>query len=134
MCLHFAPETAKTVVAQARCKHFYCGASFWHKCPAREATSVHKLYKCNTSGNCKTAVTKFASHHTEAKPAGWSSGKRHCYQCRQGRILGGGGYILKQNQLVGVVVRDIVISAGRGESWGVGDASPLPTSHSQTCF
>ena len=36
-------------------------------------------------------MTEFASYHTEAKPAGWSSGKRHCYQCGQGQIQGGVG-------------------------------------------
>ena len=35
------------------------------------------------------AVTEFDSHHTEAKSAGWRSGKRHCYRCGQGRIQGG---------------------------------------------
>ena len=40
-------------------------------------------------------------------------------------------YILKPNQLVGVVVRDIVISAGRGGSrWGY----IPPTSYFQTWF
>ena len=34
-------------------------------------------------------VTEFASHHAEAKPAGRSSGKKHCYQCGHGRIQGG---------------------------------------------
>ena len=56
-----------------------------------------KLCKCSTGTCCyfKTAVTEFASHHTEAKAAGL------------------------------VVVRDIVISAGKGGSReSVGDASP----------
>ena len=35
-------------------------------------------------------MTEFASqsHHTEAEPAGWSNGKRRCYQ--RGQIQGGG--------------------------------------------
>ena len=37
----------------------------------------------------KTALTEFAPRHTEPKPAGWRSGKAHCYQCGQGRIQGG---------------------------------------------
>ena len=48
-------------------------------------SEVSKLCKCSTCCYFKTAVTKFASY-IEAKPDGWSSGKRHCYQCRQGRI------------------------------------------------
>ena len=51
------------------------------KCPT--------LCKCSACCYCKTAVTKFAPHHTEDKSAGWCSGKRHCYQCRQRRIQGG---------------------------------------------
>ena len=54
---------------------------FQVKCPT--------LCKCSTCCYCKTAVTEFAPHHTEDKSAGWCSGKRHCYQCRQRRIQGG---------------------------------------------
>ena len=46
---------------------------------------MSKLCKCSTCCYFKTAVTEFAPHHTEAKSAGWCSGKRHCYQCGQGR-------------------------------------------------
>ena len=51
---------------------------------------VSKLCKNSTCCYFKTAVTKFAPHHTEVKSAGWCSGKRHCYQCGQGRMQEGG--------------------------------------------
>ena len=36
-------------------------------------------------------MKEFAPHHTEAKSAGWYSGKRCCYQCGQGQIQGNVG-------------------------------------------
>ena len=54
---------------------------------------MSKLCKFSMCSYFKTAVTEFASHHTEAKPAGWSSGKRHCYRCGQRRIQGLGGCV-----------------------------------------
>ena len=59
--------------------------------PFETQLEVPKLCKCSTCCYFNTAVTEFAPHHTEAKTAGWR------------------------------VVRDIVISAGRGN---VVDASP----------
>ena len=44
-----------------------------------------KLCKCSTCCYFKD-VTEFALHHTEAKSAGWCSGKKHCYQWGQERI------------------------------------------------
>ena len=38
----------------------------------------------------KTAVTEFAPHHTDAKSAGWCSGKRHCFWCGAGADSGRG--------------------------------------------
>ena len=46
------------------------------------------LCKCSTCCYFKTAVTKFALHHTEAKLAGWCNGETHCYQCGQSGFKG----------------------------------------------
>ena len=47
---------------------------------------MSKLCKCSTCCYFITAEAEFASHPTEAKSAGWRSGKRHCYWCGHGRI------------------------------------------------
>ena len=47
-----------------------------------------KLCKCSTCCYFKTAVTEFAPHHTEAKSAGWCSGKRHVISAGMGGSRG----------------------------------------------
>ena len=37
--------------------------------------------RCSNCASAVRAVTEFVPHYTEAKPAGWCSGKKHCYQC-----------------------------------------------------